>query len=243
MTDTTTTFTIDTEFDINYWTIITNYHHHKYINQAAESVCTQQKGMKPNLVILNDDPDIRLENKILKFSNRHFSTFLEDGENKGQSARYNQGTDYAIEHGADWISILGADDWISDTRYLVLDTYIKVAPMIDVWYTGFVEIDKDDKYKYQPSRPFDAELIKQTNFIAQGTVIVNKKFAKLIQFDENVRYGEDWLWYNKLCAAGAKFAYIPVPTLYYRNYSTVVGMRDKENREKIREKIQQMYTI
>ena len=125
----------------------------------------------------------------------------------------------------------------------MLDAYIKAVSNIDVWYTGFAEVNEADNWIYRTSMPFDAERIKEFNYIAAGTIMIKKKFAQLIKFDENLKYGEDWLWYNKLIAAGAKFGYIPMPTLYYRNFSSVIGMRTDENRAKLREKIQQIYTI
>jgi len=55
--------------------------------------------------------------------------------------------------------------------------------------------------------------------------MVRTEVAKEVLFDEDVHYGEDWLWYNKLHLAGARFKYIPVPTVYYRDYTSQIGIR------------------
>lgn len=215
-----------------YWVIISQFHHLDYLDNAVSSVLNQKGVDDIKVLLINDDPDIRLTDAI---SIHPRVIMLDDGLNKGQAARFNQGIDYAVDHGAEWISFLGADDWICDTRYLVLEAYIKATDAADVWYTGYVEYLYTDKhnFSYRSCDWMDKEKYKLRNHIAAGTVIVKAELAKEIKFDEDLRYGEDWVWHNRLLQAGANFGFIQMPTLFYRLQSSTIKVRDNIPRHRL----------
>ena len=113
-------------------------------------------------------------------------------------------------------------------------------------YTDAIQLEKDGSRVYLKSRKFDIELLKESNFIVAGTVMI--KASKFVPFDVDLNYGEDWMWYHKLYKSGCKFKYIPIPTIYYRNYTSVINVRRQENwmdwnqkKEEIKDRIKELY--
>ena len=202
--------------------IVPNYNHQTYlpdvINGMIDQVTAQWR-----LLLYNDDPAVDI--KDLRLIDGRIHTFA-DQMNKGQSTRFNQGIkDSNGEFKSDWVCFMGADDiamsWKLNT---ILDTYWH-DPDADVIYTDAVQLCGNHKREYIKSRTFEIEDLKKANFIVASTVAVKAEFAKDVLFDEDIVYGEDWLWYHKLYLAGARFKYVPIPTIYYRDYTSNIGIR------------------
>jgi len=205
--------------------IIANYKHESYLPDAINGIRQQIIPIPIRVLLFQDEPGFNVE----EYENSRIAigcpifTF-HDNVNNGQSARFNQGilqstlNDYKVE----WIAFQGADDISMPWRFSVCAQHAKNA---DVIYTDAVQLSGQDKRLYIKSHHFDSAVLKDHNFIVATTVMVRTEVAKHILFDEDVKYGEDWLWYHKLYLAGARFKYINVPTVYYRDYTSQINVR------------------
>ncbi len=145
-------------------------------------------------------------------------------------------------YAADWVAFHGADDMAMPWKFGAIN-----QPFLDydVLYTDAVQLNANNQRTYIKSQEFDIEVLKQKNFIVASTVFVRTELAAKILFDEDLRYGEDWVFYNRLAKAGARFKYIPIPTMYYRDYTSNIKVRYGEDWEEkksaLRERIAEIY--
>lgn len=198
--------------------IIPHYRHEAYLPDAIQGIMNQTRKLW-RIYLMNDDPGCSLKH----YENRRIKVF-EDGQNKGQTVRWNE----AIEKCEDGLIVFqGADDISMPWRLQVCIVYLYNAEYgPDVIYTDAVQLNQNNHRTYLQSHEFDIEILKQRNYIVASTVMVKTELAKEVKFDEDIRYGEDWLWYHKLYKAGATFKYLPIPTVYYRDYTSNIGVRD-----------------
>ncbi len=218
--------------------IIPHYKHQCYLPDLIESYM-QQSLDDWHLTIYNDDPDIKL-NYYFRLDDFRidFKNFF---HNKGQSIRWNQGIGEAK---SDIIAFQGADDIALSWKISSIADHMENA---DVLYTDAVQLMPNGKRLYIKGRNFDSDLIKEKNFIVASTVAVWREFLMDtgIRFDEDLRYGEDWVFYNRLANAGARFRYLPWPTIYYREYTSNIKVRYgegwEEKKSALRERIAEIY--
>jgi len=209
--------------------IIANYKHEAYLPDAINGIRQNTMPFPVRILLFQDEPGFRVDeyehSRLAIMAGTNYPIFTyHDNMNNGQSARFNQGILQSTlqSYKAEWIAFQGADDISMPWRFSVCAQHAKNA---DVIYTDAVQLSGQDKRLYIKSQPFDSETLKQRNFIVATTVMVRTEVAEHILFDEDVKYGEDWLWYHKLYLAGARFKYIPVPTVYYRDYTSQINVR------------------
>ena len=185
--------------------IVPNYKHDHYLPDLIEGMLKQTYMQshgyyRPDweLLIMHDDPGTKIDD--LQKIDKRIKVFS-DGKNKGQSARFNQGI---INSQFDWVCFMGADDipmpWKLSILMEQVWKYRDDEP--DIIYTDAVQLQQDGTRVYIKSGEFDPQRIRNSNFIVASTVMARTELAKEVLFDEDIHYGEDWLWYNKMHLAG-----------------------------------------
>lgn len=213
----------------------------QYLPKTIESILGQAGNWLGKILLMNDDPDVDLEwyedidDRVCVF---------QDGYNIGQAFRFNEAIGLSGKnslHPAEWVAFCGSDDiWMPWKLNICLSR--KNRP--DVVYTDAIML-LDNGEEYLKSLPFDIDRLKVHNYIVASSVMVKTELAQEVKFDDTLHYGEDWLFYHLLYLDNAKFEYIPVPTVYYRDYSSNIEVRHSKNwdnnRLKLMNKINSLY--
>ena len=225
---------------MNLAVIVPVYKHRCYLPDTIQSI-KKQMNVLNYIFIMNDDPGCDLK----EYGSMRDIIVVNDGLNKGQSARFNEGIKLAKTNHMEWIAFCGADDVWMDWRY---ERFLETRKDdIDIIYTDAVQLDAGGMRSYIKSHDFDYKLLIEKNYIVASTVFVRTEIAIQCHFDEDVHYGEDWLWYLKLAQVIRKFHYINLPTVYYRNYTSQIAQKInilewRKNRYKIHNKIKELYS-
>ena len=208
--------------------IIPHYRHQCYLPDAVAALGNMAHRSNCRVLIFNDEPGIDLSEYHQLYSYRMpILTFNTGYENRGQAARFNEGIKLSMDipHFADWVAFHGADDYAMPWKI----SCFREAKNCDVLYTDAVQLNANNNRTYVKSQKFDIDVLKLRNFIVASTVFVRTKLAAEVLFDEDLHYGEDWLFYHRLHKAGARFKYVPIPTMYYRDYTGNIGVRYNED--------------
>ena len=215
--------------------IVPQYGHRCYLPDLIQSMLHQDLNGWC-LKIYNDEPG-----RFFYYSKDSQIQIYHGDKNEGQSFRFNQGI---VEAKSEWVAFMGADDMAMNWKISSLDDHTKDA---DVIYTDAIQLMQNDERYYIKSMDFDPAAIMLNNFIVASTVAVRRKFVieKDIPFQSDLRYGEDWYFYNELAIAGARFKYLPWPTVYYRDYTSNIkvryGVEWIEQKKQLWHKIQELY--
>lgn len=116
----------------------------------------------------------------------------------------------ADEHGCEWLMPLADDDYLLPLHLETLAAYADDADVIYSW----CEVRGRD---WKPNRAFDAELLRQGNFIPATALIRTSLVEQAGWWDENPEQGfEDWAMWKTLLALGARFRCVEEVTWVYR---------------------------
>lgn len=222
--------------------IVSHYKHNTYLPDLLDSFFIQDD-KNWILSLCNDDPDQDLS-YILRDSRIDIQLAKTD-KNLGQAFRFNNSI---IISKHPWVGFMGADDIALAWKISSLNDAISAHNFldVDVIYTDAIQLNANNQRLYIKSRKISEE-IRERNFIVASTVVMRRDFLEEneIYFDEDLHYGEDWVLYNRLYEAGAKFVYLPWPTVYYRDYTSNIGIRYGpqwgEQKNKIKERINQIW--
>lgn len=225
--------------------VIPHFNHLAYIVQSVDSILKIMDPRWDQIFVINDDPNVDLN--WLKDIDKEKSrvTISQDGKNTGQTVRWNQAIEEAIDCNFQWIAFQAADDYALPTKALMLNT----EAIADVFYSDFLQMEATTNIlNYIKSQNFDISIIKNRNFIAASTTFMRVEFLKKhkIRFDESLIYGEDWQMYNQLAKAGARFEYVHFPTAMYRNFTSNINVRNnpvkwQAERMKVQEAIKKIW--
>ena len=207
--------------------IIPTYNSEKYIARAIESVLQQTE---PNVeVIVVDDASVDGTLEVVQGYCSYQLKLLVNERNRGPSYTRNRGIKIAR---GEWIAMLDSDDWYAPDRlekllqvagaenadFIVDDLYLITDGADKPWSTRFAE-----KLGFG-SRPVRFNNITQINAIDfvdldLGLVKPIIKHSFLLQhqleFDEELRYGEDFKLYLIGLLNKAKFIVVPQPYYFY----------------------------
>lgn len=225
--------------------VIPHYKHQAYLIDSVASLLPQIDQRWDQILVINDEVGTNVDwVSLLDKENRII--VHDDGLHSGQTKRWNDGIKFAIEHDFEWIAFQAADDYALPNKVQTFDIHA-FGKDVDVFYTDFLQQEVNSNViTYVRGQPFDLELLKQRNFIAASTTFMRVKFLDKVRFDEGLAYGEDWHMYNVMAKAGARFKYVPAPTVLYRNFTSNIGVREnperwQRERERVRQKIAEVW--
>ncbi len=132
-----------------------------------------------------------------------------DHERRGPAACLNTLARAAVDAGAEWVAQIADDDIMLPHH---LETLAKSLDA-DIIYT-YCEVE--GRGAWNPNAPFDAERLRQGNYIPATTLIRAELCAEL-GWRADAQHGfEDWDFWLRALDAGASFACIPEVTWLYR---------------------------
>ncbi|WP_243388122.1 glycosyltransferase family 2 protein [Bacillus kexueae] len=203
--------------------IIPTYNVEKYIVSCIQSVLDQTMNDLEIIVVddCSSDKTLEIVMNLAKQDSR--ISFYKNDKNSGPSVSRNKGIELAK---GEYIAFLDSDDWWDKNRLANMYKEAKRynADMIcddqllindndtDPWGTIF----KNGNILIHKATPFNAEefIIKDIGL----KPIFKKEFidTKKIKFNENLRYGEDYLFFLDCLTNGAKAILLPEAYYYYR---------------------------
>jgi len=209
--------------------IVPHYKHAQYLPEAITAILNQTGNWLGHILLMNDDPAIDLS--WYEFIDERIKVF-QDGRNEGQAYRFNEAIGLSsVSSGlypSKMVAFTSADDMWLPWKLAMSMKLAHTGPAEEwphVIYTDAIMRDHDNNQAYYKSRTFDSEALMLNNYIVASTVICNTRVAEIIRFDDRLHYGEDWLFYHGCHCWGAKFKYVSVPTLYYRDNTSTIGVR------------------
>ena len=174
---------------------------------------------------------------------------LKTPQNGGVSAARNTAHEQIRKDGdIDYVAYVDSDDIWQINHLELLMKHMILNPETDFIYSDTYHMFENGA----PAFPFgiayhtdlDTEKLKTENPIFTSTVIHKREIIdKVDPFDGRVNSIEDWLYWNKIAAAGFKMYHYPMKTVTYvvRGGGTVAGLRNKEKDEIFKEGIKSIY--
>ncbi len=205
--------------------IIPAYNTSQYITKAIESALSQTEHDIEVLVVDDASTDNTVE-VVANFTDPRLKLLVNE-TNKGPSYSRNRAIKEAK---GEWIALLDSDDWYTPQR---IETLLQVAQKENA------DLIADDIYFI----PDGADSPMHTMFVLQEInfeqpkqidpvyfvdyyLSVTKPLIKLnflsqhnLEFNENLRYEEDFVLFLLCLLKGARFIIVPEPYYYYRNRS------------------------
>ena len=180
------------------------------VEKSLKSAINQTYNCK-EIILINDGSTESIE-KIERIVAHHQNIFLLNNKfNSGVSYSRNLGLKFSK---GEFIAFLDSDDeWLNFKIQLQMD-YIK-KHSVNFTYTAYHRRDKvKSRFStiYVPKEykmPFMAFSCK----IATPTVLVKKNLTKNLRFNEDIKYGEDLIYWAKL-SAKTRLIGINIPTTY-----------------------------
>lgn len=207
--------------------IIPTYNSEKYIAKAIESVLQQTQPHLEVIVVDDASTDITVE-IVQQYKSDRVKLLINDC-NRGPSYTRNRGIKVAQ---GEWIALLDSDDWyaperiekllqiarVEDADIIVDDLYLITDGAEKPWSTRF---STKLGFGWQPASFNKITQISVVDFIAMDLGIVKPMFKRNfliqqnLQFDENLRFGEDFQLCLRSLICKAKFIVVPQPYYFY----------------------------
>lgn len=123
-------------------------------------------------------------------------------------------TQLALAARNEWVATLEDDDlWLPNHVAVLRQGVWEHEDHVDILYP-YCRVEGRD---WSPNAPFDPERLKRENYIPATALIRRSLIADLGGWREGVQHGwEDWDFWLRALAAGARFACVPVVTWIYR---------------------------
>jgi len=139
--------------------------------------------------------------------------------NRGTGGAYNTGVRAAI---GEWVTICSADDLLAETHLELMARAIGENPGFDIFSSNGQYLRTDGSldvvYKHeedQAPRSWSMEQLLERCFFSVGAAYRRSLFAEVGGYDEDI-FGEDYDFWLRAMARGAKHLYIPVTTATHR---------------------------
>lgn len=155
--------------------------------------------------------------------------------NQGESVARNRGIDEAK---GDWIAFLDADDKWEPTKLSLQFESISNNPSVVCCYTDFYRFTENEEIRveswpetHQHPHARIMMLFQQCAHISSS--IVKKNVAAMVRFPEQVRFGEDPIFFSELLLHGS-FLKVPQPLTGCRSTKTQQTRQDGFETRKLR---------
>ena len=212
--------------------IIPTYNREKYIARAIESVL-QQTEQNVEVIVVDDASNDTTTEVVQRYCSDRLKLIVNEG-NQGPSYSRNRGINIAR---GEWIAMLDSDDWYAPNRlekllqvaraenadFIVDDLYLIAEGAEQPWGTRFSE---KLGFGSRPVRFNDITQINAVDFIELDLGLVKPMIKRSflieheLKFNEELRYGEDFLLFVKSLLTEAKFIVVPQPYYFYFSHSS-----------------------
>ena len=203
------------------------YNRAEFIGEAIQSILSQTY-TKFELIIV-DDASTDETLKVVSDYNDERIILLKNKINKGVSACRNKGIELAK---GDFIAFMDSDDISLRERF---EKQIKMFFKYDDLITcgGAIKLLHSDRIIYFPEthNSILAKLLISSPF-ANPTVMIKRSIFKLEKFETNLRFGEDYDFFSRICWLG-KMYNIPEPLLLYRVHENQLSGGHKQKQREM----------
>jgi len=213
--------------------LIPSYNHARFLAQTIESILSQSYA-DFELIIIDDGSIDNSREIIQQYSERdeRIKCWFHE-QNKGIAYTLNEGLQRAQ---GKYIALLGSDDlWFRDKLEKQVALLEKNENLI-VWSegeiidaagkaTGELFTQRHHATKKRKSGDIFEELLKG-NYIFGSSLILNRKNAVRIKFNESLKYLNDFL-FEVECAEKYPFYFISTPLAQYRIHGENITLKDK----------------
>lgn len=200
--------------------IILTYNDGELLEHAAESVLNQSE--VTDLLVINNATD---DQSIEKLSKGALSSakVVNTGRNLGPAGGRNLGIKKAR---SEWLAFLDGDDYWLPQRVEKMLAAVEADQSVDVVFADAL-IEQDGtltKTRQSLLMPVPGntnnmlEHLFKRNCINMCAVLMRTELAKKVLFDEQLQSAEDYDFWLRVAATGAKFKYIDEPLVVYRRY-------------------------
>jgi succinoglycan biosynthesis protein ExoO len=210
--------------------IIPTYNSEKYVAKAIESALQQTE---PNVeVIVVDDASVDATTEVVQHYCSDRLKLIVNQCNRGPSYTRNRGFKAAK---GEWVALLDSDDWYVLNRlekllqvaiaqnadFVVDDLYLITRGAEQPWSTRFSE---DSGFGSRRVRFNKITQINSVDFVDLDLGLVkplikrNFLIQHQLEFDENLRYGEDFQFFLISLLKGARFIVVPEPYYFYYSH-------------------------
>ncbi len=195
------------------------YNGEKYINQAIESVLTQEY---PDweLIVVNDGSTDNTEQIVSKIKDCRVICVYQ--ENRGQAAALNHGLDIAR---GEYITTLDVDDWFTPNSLNDRVVFLDDNPEFDVVYGDGIFCDESGHpmKRFSELRNGDVrgdvfDVMLSNSFFGTGANVMIRRSAldgHNIRYDESIVWCQDYDLYLRL-AQKCQFGFVDALMVWYR---------------------------
>jgi glycosyltransferase involved in cell wall biosynthesis len=187
------------------------------ISRAWESIRRQDWIRASVRLIIIDDASTDAEavarmQKLAAAFPQHIQ-LMRMSENAGPAAARNAGIARALSANSDWIAFCDHDDewpagkWLRQAGHALENPHLEIIGGLVKYHVAEGVEDPIDRY-------LDEE--KHVSHVHLGAIFVRPSvFEKVGQFDADMRFSEDFDWWNRAREAGIQYAILPHTTLHY----------------------------
>ncbi|WP_071459768.1 glycosyltransferase family 2 protein [Bacillus massilinigeriensis] len=201
--------------------IIAAYNTSKYIKKCIDSILKQT--YENFEVIIVDDCSTDNTMEIIKgYQDSRIKAFINE-ENKGPSFSRNRAISLSV---GEYIAILDSDDWWAPERLKEMLDFLE-CKNADIVFDNLLYIREAEEAPWQTYYEFknlsinEPTKVTTEKFITWDLGILKAVFKKEIllqyhlQYEENVKYGEDFIFYLEILLKGGQAWLMPQGFYYY----------------------------
>jgi glycosyltransferase involved in cell wall biosynthesis len=185
--------------------IVPVYNGEKYVEEALDSIFSQEGDYEFEIIVVNDGSTDKTEEILQPYMDRIVYTYQQNG---GPPAARNTGLELATE---DYVAFLDADDIWTDNKTSLQKAFFDENSKIDIVLGLYNKQHFESRDKIHLD---DQELHFQ---LSLGCAIIKREvFTKVGLFDEDLFLGEDTDWFMRAREAGLKIRVHKDRVMYQR---------------------------
>ena len=189
------------------------YNCEDYIGFSLNSIINQTyKNIE--IIVVNDGSTDKTKEILESYNDKRLKIY--SLPNGGVAKALNFGLNHCK---GEYIARMDSDD-ISNINRIQLQYELMYKTRADLVWSNAVIIDEKGDYicsRLQPPKYFCVNNIKYVNFLVHPSVLVRKSKIMIAGgYNEEVKYGQDWLLWREMIKNGDKFILINRPLLMYR---------------------------
>lgn len=207
--------------------IISAYNAEKYIHESLESIINQtHKNLE--IIVINDGSTDNTKHICTEFQKRDPRIIFIDKENEGLTKSLNKGIHLAT---GTWIARQDADDISLENR---IEEQLKfcIKNKIDFCTSQAIQFSAQNNLRLIPkirsSIAFKKKILKYGNPHIHGTFFFRKKIIEKINYDEEIKYAQDFNFILAVKHAKFNMALLKTPLYKLRIHNNSISSNKKK---------------